>query len=34
VIGRREERLAFAANLQDLTSFAPAILALIFGASE
>ena len=32
VIGRREERLAFAANLHDLTSFAPAILRLIFGA--
>ena len=31
LIGRREERLAFAATLQDLTSFAPAILALIFG---
>jgi hypothetical protein len=32
LIGRREERLAFAAPLQDLTSFAPAILALVFGA--
>jgi hypothetical protein len=32
LIGRQEERLAFAAHLQDLTSFAPAILALIFGA--
>lgn len=31
VIGRREERLAFAADLHDLTSFAPAILRLIFG---
>ena len=31
LIGRREERLAFAATLRDLTSFAPAILALIFG---
>ncbi len=32
LIGRQEERLAFAAGLHDLTSFAPAILALIFGA--
>jgi len=31
LIGRQEERLAFAADLRDLTSFAPAILALIFG---
>ena len=34
LIGRQEERLAFAAHLQDLTSFAPAILALIFGADQ
>ena len=34
LIGRREERLAFAARLQDLTSFVPAILALIFGADQ
>jgi len=34
VIGRRAERLAFAADLHDLTSFAPAILALIFGAGR
>ena len=32
LIGRQEERLAFAAGLYDLTSFAPAILTLIFGA--
>jgi hypothetical protein len=32
LIGRQEERLAFAADLNDLTSFAPAILRLIFGA--
>ncbi len=34
LIGRREERLTFAAHLQDLTSFVPAILALIFGAGD
>jgi hypothetical protein len=34
LIGRREERLAFASHLQDLTSFGPAILALIFGADR
>lgn len=34
VIGRREERLAFAAHLLDLTSFAPAILTLVFGDDQ